>query len=56
MIFDDFDKWKVHYFPKTGKVMLKKLKQLNNYTLIEREEAYSSPLASNEVAGDVDLF
>ncbi len=47
---------KVHYFPKTGKVMLKKLKQLNNYTLIEREEAYSSKLAKNEVSGEVDLF
>lgn len=47
---------KVHYFPKTGKVMLKKLKQLNNYTLVKREEAYSSKLATNEVAGDIDLF
>lgn len=47
---------KVYYFPKTGKVLVKKLKQLNNYTLVKREQAYSSKLQSNTVAGDVDLF
>jgi len=47
---------KVYYFPKTGKVMMKKLRQLNNYTLVKREEAYSSKLKTNDVAGDVDLF
>lgn len=47
---------KVYYFPKTGKVMVKKLKQMNNYTLVKREEAYSSKMETNEVAGDVDLF
>jgi chemotaxis protein CheD len=47
---------KVYYFPKTGKVMVKKLKQLNNYTLVKREEDYSSKLKTNDVAGDVDLF
>lgn len=47
---------KVYYFPKTGKVMVKKLKQVNNYTLVKREEAYSSKLNTNDVAGDVDLF
>lgn len=47
---------KVYYFPKTGKVMVKKLKQMNNYTLVKREEAYSSKMETNDVAGDVDLF
>ncbi len=47
---------KVYYFPKTGKVLVKKLKQLNNYTLVKREQAYSSKLKTNDVAGDVDLF
>lgn len=47
---------KVYYFPKTGKVMVKKLKQMNNYTLVKREEAYSSKFKTNEVAGDIDLF
>lgn len=47
---------KVYYFPKTGKVLVKKLKQLNNYTLVKREQAYSSKLQTNNVGGDVDLF
>ncbi len=47
---------KVYYFPKTGKVMVKKLKQLNNYTLVKREEAYSSKLKTSDVGGEVDLF
>ncbi len=47
---------KVYYFPKTGKVLVKKLKQLNNYTLVKREQAYSSKLQTNEVAGEIDLF
>lgn len=47
---------KVYYFPKTGKVLVKKLKQLNNYTLVKREEAYASKLKTNDVGGDIDLF
>ncbi len=47
---------KVYYFPKTGKVLVKKLKQLNNYTLVKREQDYSSKLKTNDVAGDIDLF
>ncbi len=47
---------KVYFFPKTGKVLVKKLKQLNNYTLVKREEAYSSKLKTNDVGGAVDLF
>lgn len=47
---------KVYFFPKTGKVLVKKLKQLNNYTLVQREQAYSSKLKTNEVGGEIDLF
>ncbi len=47
---------KVYFFPKTGKVLVKKLKQLNNYTLVKRDEAYSSKLNTNEVGGEIDLF
>ncbi|MBF4991894.1 chemoreceptor glutamine deamidase CheD [Methylophilus sp. QUAN] len=47
---------KVYFFPKTGKVLVKKLKQLNNYTLVKREQAYSSKLRTNDVGGDIDLF
>lgn len=47
---------KVYYFPKTGKVLVKKLKELNNFTLVKREEAYASKLKTNDVGGDIDLF
>jgi len=47
---------KVYYFPKTGKVLVKKIKQLNNYSLVKREAAYSNKLQINDVGGEVDLF
>jgi chemotaxis protein CheD len=47
---------KVYFFPKTGKVLVKKLKQLNNYTLVKREQAYASRLRTSVVAGEIDLF
>ncbi|MDP1646520.1 MAG: chemoreceptor glutamine deamidase CheD [Thiobacillus sp.] len=47
---------KVYFFPQTGKVLVKKLKQLNNYTLVKREQDYASRLKANPVSGDVDLF
>jgi chemotaxis protein CheD len=47
---------KVYYFPKTGKVLVKKLKETNNFTLVKREEAYASKLKTNDVGGDIDLF
>lgn len=47
---------KVYFFPATGKVLVKKLKQLNNYTLVKREQDYAGRLRTNEVGGDIDLF
>ena len=47
---------KVYFFPATGRVLVKKLKQLNNYTLVRREQEYASRLNINTVDGDVDLF
>jgi chemotaxis protein CheD len=47
---------KVYYFPKTGRVLVKKLKQLHNDTLTRREEEYSRKLKASSVGGDVDLF
>ena len=47
---------KVYFFPATGKVLVKKLKQLNNYTLVRREQDYASRLKTNDVGGDIDLF
>lgn len=47
---------KVYYFPKTGKVLVKKLRNIHNDTIYEREIEYSSRLVKEEVAGDVELF
>lgn len=47
---------KVYFFPKTGRVLVKKLKQMHNNTLITREESYAKRLNTNKVAGDVELF
>jgi chemotaxis protein CheD len=53
---NDIHPRKVYYFPRTGKVMVKKLKQLNNNSLANREQDYASRLKTNDVAGSVDLF
>ncbi|MFZ6726057.1 chemoreceptor glutamine deamidase CheD [Undibacterium sp. MH2W] len=47
---------KVYFFPKTGKVLVKKLKVEHNDTLKRREQDYASRLKSTSVGGDVDLF
>jgi chemotaxis protein CheD len=47
---------KVYYFPRTGKVFVKKLKDVHNDTIIQREQAYSSRLKVDDVQGDVELF
>jgi chemotaxis protein CheD len=47
---------KVYFFPRTGKVLVKKLRQLNNNTLVNREQDYASRLQTTPVAGDVELF
>lgn len=47
---------KVYYFPKTGRVLVKKLKNMHNDTLVKREEAYASKLKISDVAGEIDLF
>lgn len=47
---------KVYFFPANGKVLVKKLKQLNNYTLVKREQDYANRLQTNTVGGEIDLF
>lgn len=53
---NDIHPRKVYFFPRTGKVLVKKLKQLNNYTLVKREQDYASRLKTTPVGGDVELF
>jgi chemotaxis protein CheD len=47
---------KVYYFPKTGKVMVKKLRNTHNDTIFKRENDYGSRLRAVKVAGEVELF
>jgi len=46
---------KVHYFPRTGKVMVKKLKS-TDASLESKERDYANKLAKKPVGGEVDLF
>lgn len=47
---------KVYYFPHTGLVRVKKLKQIQNDTIIKREVEYNKRLHSSKIEGDVELF
>ena len=47
---------KVHYFPISGKVKMKKLRSLHNNTIVERERRYSESLRAKPIEGDIDLF
>lgn len=53
---NDIHPRKVYFFPRTGKVLVKKLKQLNNNTLVNREQDYAQRLQTSAVSGDVELF
>lgn len=47
---------KVYFFPRTGKVLVKKLRQLNNNTLVNREQDYAHRLQTTPVSGPIELF
>ena len=47
---------KVVYFPLTGKVKVKKLRQMHNNTIIERETSYMSSIEVKPVESDIELF
>ncbi|MCA1244957.1 chemoreceptor glutamine deamidase CheD [Massilia sp. MS-15] len=47
---------KVYFFPKSGKVLVKKLMQTQNDTLAKRELDYAKRLRVEPVGGDIDLF
>jgi len=47
---------KVIYFPATGKVRIKKLRNMHNSTVIEREMRYRTKIIEKPVTGDVELF
>lgn len=47
---------KVYYFPKTGRVLVKKLRNLHNETISERELQYQQRIAAEKSGGDIELF
>jgi len=47
---------KVIYFPATGKVRLKKLRNMHNNTIVEREMKYRTKIIEKPATGDVELF
>ncbi len=53
---NDIHPRKVYFFPRTGKVLVKKLMQTHNDTLAKREIEYASRLKVQPVAGEIELF
>jgi len=47
---------KVYFFPQNGRVLIKKLRNVHNNTIIEREKEYESRLGYAKVEGEVELF
>lgn len=47
---------KVYFFPTTGRVRVKNLKQVHNDTIISREAEYNTRLHYSKLEGDVELF
>ncbi|UZE94954.1 chemoreceptor glutamine deamidase CheD [Alkalimarinus alittae] len=47
---------KVLYFPDTGAVKVRKLKQTRNDTVLQREKAYIEDINKQPKSGDIELF
>jgi len=47
---------KVNFFPQTGRVRMKKIKDLHNDTIVMREKLYSSSLKDTPIEGSIELF
>jgi chemotaxis protein CheD len=47
---------KIYFFPASGRVLVKKLRQLHNDTVLARELDFSRQLATTDVSGTVELF
>lgn len=47
---------KIYYFPHSGKVLVKKLREMHNDTIVARERDYGRRLEKEPVTGDVELF
>lgn len=47
---------KVYFFPRTGRVLQKKIKSINNTTILDRDVQYGQRIRDSAVEGDVELF
>jgi|APLak6261669570_1056073.scaffolds.fasta_scaffold00002_87 chemotaxis protein CheD len=47
---------KVNFYPQTGKVRMKKIKDLHNETIVLRETQYRSSIKDTPVEGSIELF
>lgn len=47
---------KVNYFPKTGKVMIRRLRSLQNQAIVNQEQDYANTFGKQQVPGEIDLF
>jgi chemotaxis protein CheD len=47
---------KIYFFPRVGRVLVKKLERVNNDTLARREREYQERLARDDASGDIELF
>ncbi len=47
---------RIHYYPDTGKVMMRKLKRKEDMQVLEEEKKYTQTLTAKPVEGDIDLF
>jgi chemotaxis protein CheD len=55
---DLLDVWprKIYYFPRSGKVMVKRLRKVNNDTIVLRERDYGARLFHGPLEGGAELF
>ena len=53
---NDIHPRKVYFFPRTGKVLVKKLMQTHNEVLVKREQDYASRLKTTPIGGEIELF
>lgn len=47
---------RIHYYPDTGKVMMRKLHRKEDFRVVEEETRYQNSIAAKPVEGDIDLF
>jgi chemotaxis protein CheD len=54
-LLDEYPR-KVYYFPRDGRVLVRKLRSMRNDTVRDRESAYLRRLDRESVSGEVELF